>query len=357
MKSLFCILLLLGSNLLADTFSVPQPNTPLQFPQDHGSHPDYRIEWWYITGHLFTPAQRPFGFQATFFRFAGDRDDPVAPQNIFMAHMALTDIQESKFYHQEKLNREGWNAYAEVGRLDLRNANWTLIMPNATSEIIELKATIQGDVVFDLAMMPVKPRVIFGPDGVSRKGSDPDAVSYYISFTRLGTSGTLKVGKEEFQVTGEAWMDHEISSNQLSDNLAGWDWTAIQLDDGREIKAYRLRNHDGSTDAYSRFIWIGQDGQYQEFTPDVFSWNEVGYWSSPVTGAAYPIEVIIEGPSPEGRKTAYHLKPFLENQEITSRNRSLAYWEGACIVVDDNGNTIGRAYLELAGYAEPLNEP
>lgn len=345
-----------AATLSGSAFSIPQPNAHLEFPRAHGAHLDYGIEWWYLTGHLEGEGDRRFGYQATFFRFA--QEDPASnePSQIYMAHMALTDINNAQFYHQQKLNRDGWNTHAATDTLNLRNANWTLVMTDPERETMQLRATIDSTVEFNLILQPGKPMVRFGPEGLSRKGADPEAVSYYLSFTRLQTYGQLIIDGQVLEVSGESWMDHEIASNQLSEDLAGWDWTAIQLFDGREIKAYRLRRHDGSMDTFSRLIWIDREGATQEYEPGQFDWVEKGYWQSAETGATYPNTVELLTPWPgSSEQLTLRLEPVMEKQEVYGTGGSLAYWEGACEVYNEAGALVGRAYLELAGYAEPLN--
>jgi len=343
-------------------FAIPQPGAPLPFPATHGSHPDFKIEWWYLTGHLrtakgTTDGARRFGFQATFFRFAErppGAPAPATPQpgidenTLHMAHMAISDIDGGQFHFEERLTREGWDAFARVGALDLRNGNWSLRMTDPESEAMHLKFSVDGRAQADFQLLPTKPRVRFGEDGTSRKGPDPDARSYYISFTRLQVNGTLQIDGAPMAVEGQAWMDHEIASNQLSDDLVGWDWTAIQFNDGSEVKAYLLRQRDGTPSPFSAFIHIAVDGTVRYFGADDFRWEEERVWTSPTTGTRYPIGVRIVPPPHAGLPFGtLRLVPLLDNQEIDGAVGDTPYWEGACAVEDEAGRRIGAAYLEL----------
>lgn len=343
----------------AEGFPVPQPGTELKFPGAHGSHPDYRIEWWYLTGHLDVDEQPAYGFQATFFRFRNQPRDPENPDHssfgrntIHLGHMAITDIRRDSFHHAERLRRDGWDAWARPGGLDVRNGNWTLQMTDEQSEQMSLRFTVPGPLLANLELNPVKPLVVFGEDGTSRKGKDPAARSYYMSFTRLAVNGKVQVGDSLESVSGLAWMDHEVASQQLGDDLAGWDWTAIQLEDGREVKAYILRREDGSPDPWSRLIWIDENNQVTEIDTNNFEWETVRWWQSPHSEASYPIELKIHTTDPKtGESISFHLIPVRDDQEMRLDGSVSNYWEGACEVFDENGRYLGRAYLELVGYA------
>lgn len=348
----------------AEGFPVPQPHREHRFPESHGSHPAFRIEWWYLTGQLQNPAgEYSYGYQATFFRY---RENPLNPEKpdhpafgrdtIHLAHMALSDFDNEAFYYAEKLQRDGWDAYSKEKQLSVRNGNWTLKALNDDPFTMLLRFTPEDGVQVELELQSEKPLIIFGEDGTSRKGPDPDSRSYYFSFSRLKTVGTVNIGNQAFAVTGTSWMDHEIASRQLSDHLEGWDWTAIHLDDGREIKAYILRDADGLPDPYSRLIWIDQRGNTQEFGPESFEWQTIRRWRSPQSGIEYPIALKIQTVDPQsGQSLHLILEPVFDHQELILQSGVSNYWEGACSVKDVNGKTIGRAYLELVGYGGKMD--
>jgi predicted secreted hydrolase len=191
--------------------------------------------------------------------------------------------------------------------------------------------------------------VVFGKDGVSRKGADPRAASHYLTFPRLTASGVLTLGTERVEVQGEAWMDHEISSSQLDPQQIGWDWACIQLRDGREAMVYRMRRMDGSTDSFSTLAWVDAAGAVQH-TSD-FALVSRGTWRSPHTGAEYPAALELQVPASSVR---WRLEPLARDQEINGRITGLAYWEGACRVLDEQGAEIGSAFVELTGYSGDL---
>lgn len=350
--AMFCIVISSIANAqqtTADGFTIPQPGRQFTFPRDHGSHPEFRTEWWYITGHLDAKDGRRFGFQVTFFRQANRQRDGSVRQ-LHLAHTALLDAATGKFMHQERLNREGWDASSSTAGLDVRNSNWTL-KQDANTQRLHLAATVHADALLTLELEPAKPLAIFGENGVSRKGVSPSAASHYLTFPRLKTSGSLKLGSETLEVSGEAWMDHEFSSSQLDEGQVGWDWAALQFYDGTEMMVYRMRRDDGSTDAASRLVLVEKDGPQRALKSDTFSWKELARWQSPRSGAKYPIEVEIAF---EDRK--YRLRPLTKDQEQGGDITGLPYWEGACDVLDPNGKIVGRAFLELAGYAGDLRK-
>jgi predicted secreted hydrolase len=278
--------------------------------------------------------------------------------------MALLDVRSGKFFHQERLNREGWDAGASVETLDVRNGPWSLRFAERAgergdgagkeraAERMELRGGIRAEVNFTLTLEPAKPLVIFGEDGVSRKGAEATAASYYLTFPRLKTAGTLTVGDETRTVSGESWMDHEISSSQLGAGQVGWDWVSVQLNDGREIMFYRLRGGDGRSDAASTLTWIATDGR---LTTREFSWEVLDTWTSAETGGVYPARVRLSTTDPaSGKRVVLTLEPLAKAQELTGSLGGIPYWEGACRVVTEDGREAGRAFMELTGYAKAL---
>ncbi len=300
-------------------FLVPQPGRELEFPHDHGSHPMFKIEWWYLTGHLFDQRGRRFGYQATFFRYGLQPEsslsgDPFGSRQVHLTHMALTDPEGEAFHCEERLSRDGWDARARVGQLDVRNGNWSLEMTDNQTGALRLRGSIHSDVTFDLHLVPQKPLIRFGADGTSRKGPAPEARSYYLSYTRLMTEGTVHNGEGEFAVAGSSWMDHEIASSQLDSSYTGWDWIAIQLDDGWEVKAYLLREADGGNSPCSALIWISPDTDLHYRGPEDFEWDKSLSWTSPETGHTYPIRPVIRTRHPlSGKQVEFRFEPVMQN--------------------------------------------
>ena len=337
---------MLHAQTTADGFAIPQAGRVFVFPRDHGSHPEFRTEWWYVTGHLDAEGGRRFGFQVTFFRQA--RRDDGKTLHLHLAHAALLDARTGRFVHEERLNREGWDALSSETTLAVRNGNWSLKLDEVTQRM-HIAATVKGEVLLQLELEAVKPLVVFGKDGVSRKGASAEAASHYLTWPRLKTTGTVKIGADEHAVRGEAWMDHEFSSSQLEDGQVGWDWAALQLKDGREIMVYRMRRKDGSLDHASTLSVVERDGKVRQLSSDAFAWEVMEKWKSPRNGAEYPIRVRVrfEGES-------FELRPLAEDQEQDGGITRLPYWEGACDVINSRGQFAGRAFLELAGYAGDL---
>ena len=342
-------------------FAVPQPGHQFSFPGDHGSHPEFKIEWWYLTGHLFGANNRRFGFQATFFRSAGTphakNEAAFSPDSIYLAHMALLDVQSGKFIHQERLNRAGWDAFSKTGELDLRNGNWALRMTDTNRETMTVNGSLPGEAAFQLQLRPAKPLVVFGQNSVSRKAADPTAASYYLTFPRLQATGDVTFAGQKISVQGQAWIDHEISSSQLADGQAGWDWTCIQLRDGREIMAYRMRRKDGSTDPFSTLAWVDAKGKVTHLASDEFKLEAVSTWKSPTTGANYPVSLRLKTRDPQSHQPVnFLLEPLAQAQELAGASGSLSYWEGGCRVLDEQKREVGSAFLELTGYAGNLQK-
>ena len=342
-------------------FRIPTPHPAFSFPRDHGSHPEFRIEWWYITGHLRDDEGQRFGFQATFFRVALTPQDDGAERAVFgtnqlmMAHMALADPVAGSFVHEERLNREGWDAWARVDGLDLRNGNWSLQM--AKDGAMTLVGSVRSEVSFSLRLAPLKGPVFFGEGGLSRKGASESAASWYITFPRLHVTGHLDTAVATRPVVGEAWMDHEISSSQLEEEQVGWDWASLRLHDGREVMVYILRHRDGSVDPFSTLAWIDASGGVHHFSPDQFTWTSRRTWESPATGGRYPLDIVLTAPRHDGMgQEQFLLRPLMDEQEMVGHLGGVSYWEGACDVLDSDGVVVGEAYVELTGYAEELTD-
>ncbi len=349
----------------ADGFAVPQPGRRFEFPRDHGSHPNFKIEWWYVTGHLFGESDRRFGFQATFFRRAGPALTNGSPLTagselfgngeLHLAHMALLDVSGERFIYEERLNRVGWDAGSSTNTLAVHNGNWFLRLGTNASASLSLQGSIRGEAAFSLELTPTKPLVIFGEKGVSRKGASPTASSHYLTFSRLAVAGEVTLAGRKQSVRGQAWMDHEISSSQLDDDQAGWDWASLQLNDGREIMAYRLRKKDGRTDPFSQLAWVDAQSRVTNRNSTQFTWSTVRTWKSPATAGVYPVHVKLTTTDPSnGQSVSFTLEPIILPQELNGGLGGIPYWEGACHVLNEKAERVGSAYLELTGYVGSL---
>jgi predicted secreted hydrolase len=338
----------------AQNYKPAQPGYQYQFPRDHFDHPDYQTEWWYYTGNLKSPDGHRFGFELTFFRQAVARDANASPwhmHDLYMAHLALTDVSGHRFYHDERINRAGPGLAGIDEHTGLIwNGNWQ-------SQISESRQSLRGlneTFGIDLVLTPSKPPVIHGREGISQKAQGAGHASHYISFTRLQTSGSIQVNGTTYQVQGSSWMDHEFFSESLDNNESGWDWLSLQLDDNTELMLYRLRHKDGSVDPYSSGSYIDAQGRCQFLSSSDFTMTPSGkIWTSPETKGSYPLQWHLAIPS---LHVQLDISTPLATQEL-SGSIGPSYWEG---VIDITGQSAGNAlhgvgYLEMTGYASPFN--
>lgn len=342
---------LLPQNASAD-FKQVEPPAALEFPRSHGSHPEFKTEWWYFVGHLKTAEKRTFGFELTFFRVGLDPEaaSPSAwrHHSIYLTHLALTDDQGQAFYHDERSSRGAFDeAGADTAKLRVWNGDWRAALDENRLEI-RADAETFG---IQLELSPAKPVALHGDNGFSRKGPLAGQASYYSSFTRLTGGGSVRLNGQTYTIdAASAWMDHEVTSQELADDIAGWDWFAVQMDNGEEIMVYQLRRKDGAKSRWSKGSLIQKDGTVQGLGPDDFSIRVLGNWESPETGIRYPsgweIEIARTGQT-------LRLTPTVKGQELITQNSTgVTYWEGRCIVESENGS--GSAYVELTGYNRPL---
>ena len=354
-------LLIVVPGLAADTsqeFRIATEGYRYAFPRDHGAHDEFRTEWWYYTGQLTTKDGRPFGYQLTFFRRGMPRDQTKtlpsqwAVTQLYLAHFAVSDLSKGRFHFSEKISRAGLGkAGAARDRLHVWIDRWSAESPSAAPGTQTLQAA-DGDLAIQLTVSPRKPLVVHGTDGISHKGSATGQASHYYSFTSLATTGTLSIGAERFDVTGNSWMDHEFGSADLGKDLVGWDWFSLQLDDQRELMLYRLRRTDGSTDPASSGTVIDRDGQGHHLSIEDFTLEPTSYWTSQTSQARYPQRWRLTIPS---QQLSLELVPLMAEQELsTTHSTQVTYWEGA---IEATGSTQGRpargqGYMELTGYAE-----
>ncbi len=323
---------------------------PFVFPADHGPHPDFRSEWWYFTGNLETPAGRPFGFQLTLFRFALAPEAPGrasawATRQSYMGHFALADIAGGGFHPFQRLARGAAGlAGAEAEPLRVWLEDWVVTGRGGERPRFTLEAEEAG-VGVRLELESTKPLVLQGERGLSQKSAEPGNASYYYSLTRLAARGRVTVAGETHPVTGEAWLDREWSTSALGPDQAGWDWFALQLEDGRELMYYQLRRRDGSVDPHSAGVLVAADGSYRRVGAGEVDLAVTGRWESPRDGALYPARWRLRVADLDLEVT-----PRLADQELDLLVR---YWEGAVAVAGTAGGrpVSGRGYVELTGYA------
>ncbi len=336
------------------------PGYRLTFPADHAAHPAFQTEWWYYTGHLQTKAGQAYGYQLTFFRRRLDSSGPsLKPSkwfadNVYMAHMAITDETNRRFVYGEKLNRAALGlAGASDTRYHVWNEDW---LAERLGSVHHLKGDIPG-YTLNLILTPLKPPVLHGAqqDGLSQKGQGKGHASYYYSYTRLKTEGVLHTADGVVEVEGISWMDHEFGSTQLKDNQVGWDWFSVQLANDHELMLYHIRHRDGSIDPFSSGTLVRPDGSSVHLRREDFQVQTHGSWRSPKSGAVYPQGWTVRIPRFD---FTLRLDPVMAEQELVTDNSTrVTYWEGS---VRARGEMQGQAtdgvgYVELTGYVQRMN--
>ena len=370
---------------------------PFTFPLDHGPHPEYKTEWWYLTGHLRTSSGRRFGYQFTLFRTAIRPPAPAgsssdgAPQRmaepaetvptrqrstpatatpsttapstttpsgwrtdqIYMGHFAIVDEQTQVFRHEERFGRGAAGvagAQAEPFRVWLDD--WSLSAIPADQSLAPAHASPFGPAMalraigdpaaLTLTLTPTREMLLQGDQGYSRKGYESGQASYYYSYTRLASEGTLVVGADTFTVEGFSWLDREWSSSLLSDGQTGWDWFSMRLGDGSDLVFFRLRERNEADVPYTYGRLRHPDGRLQDLTE--YTLTPTAFWRPPdVPEAAYPIAWNLVLPEASMDLTITALAP---EQEL---HTTVRYWEGA---VDVIGSHRGEGYVELTGYVD-----
>lgn len=324
-------------------------NHPLAFPADYGSHPQFRTEWWYVTGWLTTEHGESLGFQITFFRTKPSIDEKnpssFAPRQLLIAHCAISDPKHGRLWQDQRIRRAGLGlAEARTRDTQVWIDRWSL-KRNSTAYTAKIDAE---DFSFDLTLSETQALLLNGNSGTSSKGPAPEAASYYYSLPHLRVAGAIKRQSTTDQVTGEAWLDHEWSSEYLDDQAVGWDWIGINLDDGAALMAFRIRGPQGES------RWAGgtlrsSDGHVQILQPEDVKFRAGRQWTSPRTGIAYPVHWQVRAGSRE-----FDLEPLLDDQENDTRlSTGAIYWEGAVRAYEQR-RPVGRGYLELTGYGERL---
>ncbi len=316
------------------------------FPADHGPHSGYRHEWWYLTGNLEDDNGRKFGYELTFFRLALSPDaiessSPWRTNVAYAAHFAVTDVEGDDFHFFDRYSR-GDGRLAGADEAQVWIDDWRL-ENDGDKWIVEAG---EEDVALTLDMTPIKPMMFNGDQGLSQKSEAPGNASYYYALTRLESSGTLKIGEEEFRINGLTWLDREWGTSALSAEQVGWDWYALHLSDGSDLMFYNLRNSDGTQHPYSAGSWFSSDGQKTALDNDDIIVEVTDTWESPL-GGIYP-----SGWKMFWRDKGLELTvtPMIKNQELNVTPR---YWEGAVSVTGtQNGAPIGGSgYVELTGYS------
>ena len=333
----------------AQDYAQVQPGHELQFPRDHGSHPQFRTEWWYLTGWVKDARGRDLGIQITFFRnrprLAEDNPSRFAPRQLLFAHAALADAKAGRLLHDQRAARAGFGlAEAGEGRTDVAIDDWSL-RQTAGGYSASIAAR---EFAYALEFKVAQSVLLQGERGLSRKGPLPAQASYYYSQPHLAVSGSVTLKGEKIAVSGEAWLDHEWSSEYLAAEAAGWDWVGLNLADGGALMAFRMRDKQGGT------LWAGGSlraagGRLRVLSPDEVRFEPLRRWRSPRTQAEYPVALRVQA-----GEMNFELEPMMDDQELDSRaSTGTIYWEGA-VRAKSGGRPLGLGYLELTGYWRPL---
>ncbi|HVK32717.1 MAG TPA: lipocalin-like domain-containing protein [Burkholderiaceae bacterium] len=355
-------LMAVGGALPAAKAQTVRPRA-LEFPRDHGAHPEFGIEWWYATGWLQRDAERgaarpAWGFQLTFFRtrtgLAEALPGRFAARQLLFVHAALTDLTARRLVHAERMVR--WTgdkptprAAAAHDDARVQVADWRLER-GADGRYACALGDQGAGFAWRLALAPTQPVLLQGDDGFSRKGPKPENASHYYSQPQLDVGGELAAGAGSRQaVHGRAWLDHEWSGSLMPERAVGWDWIGINLDDGGALMAFRLRDAQGAP------VWAGgtlrtRDGTLRRFTPDEVRFDALAWWTSAATRARYVVRWRITCGA--GR---YELQALVDAQELDGRaSTGTVYWEGLSELRNLEGQRLGLGYLEMTGYAAPL---
>ena len=324
---------------------------PFELPADHGPHPEFRNEWWYVTGNLADAAGRQFGYQLTLFRIAlsptaPPADSPWRANQVYMGHLALTDVAGNRHYGFERFSRAALGlAGAQATPFRVWLDDWTLTGGESDLFPLRIRAR-EGDIALDLTLDAGKPVVLQGDRGLSQKSAEPGNASYYYSHTRMPTQGMVSVAGQNFTVSGASWLDREWSTSALGPDQSGWDWFALQLDDGRELMFYRLRRKDGGMDSFSKGMLVAIDGHPRRLGGNEVELQPLGEWVSPHSRDRYPAGWRLRLPA---EKLDLTVTPKVADQEM---RLTVRYWEGAVAVNGRAGDRAisGQGYLEMTRY-------
>lgn len=364
---LFGLVISTATTAVGQQYKLALPGYQYQFPRDYFSHEEYQTEWWYYTGNLRAADGHRFGFELTFFRQGesppqqprpvaggpgdsrGANSDPWFVHDLWMAHLALSDVTGQHFYHEERLNRAGPGiAGVDAAAGLVWNGSWQAHIRDNDEDLRGVTAQ------FDLSLQlhSIKPPVIHGQNGVSQKAEGTGHASHYFSLTRLNTRGTIDLAGKAYAVEGDSWMDHEFFTGSMADDEAGWDWLSVQLDDGSDLMLYRIRHRDGSLDPYSSGTYVDQQGHPSHLSLKDFTMTPAGgNWTSEQAHGTYPERWLVSIPK---LQIKFEVKTPLRDQELVP-TYGPSYWEGTIDVTGTRGPAAlgGTGYLEMTGYSNP----
>lgn len=325
------------------------------FPEDHGPHLGFQTEWWYYTGNLVTAEGRRFGYQLTFFRrgltpAAPERLSDFATNQIYFAHFAVTDVAGNAHTAAERFSRGAAGLAGATGSpFGVWLEDWRAEALTPDGSAVHLMAQ-HGGLALDLTLRAAKPIVRHGDRGLSPKSDVPGNASYYLSYTRLDTTGEVSLDGAAFAVTGQSWFDHEWSTSALGAGAIGWDWFSLQLDDGRELMYFQIRREDGSLEPVSGGTLVAADGTPQFLSSSEVQLEVLSTWRSPETGGVYPARWRFSVP---GEQLVLEIEPLVADQEM---DVSFVYWEGAVRLTGQAGAVpiSGLGFVELTGYVTSI---
>jgi len=339
------LLNLLSDNSTISAGEIPEPNKEILFPQDHYDHPNFRNEWWYFTGNLKDINQQEFGYQFTIFRFdnyEGNSISSWSASDIYLGHLAISDINNSEYIHKEIFFRKSdlGLAGSDIDNNKIWISNWTI---EFDGNDVHLYAR-QDEIILDLILNSSSTPILHGNKGYSKKGADRSNASYYYSVTDYETTGEIVIDKSVYEVTGNSWYDHEWSSGVLPKNVIGWDWFSITFSDSSQLMMYQLRNTEGLPTDFSAGTFIDKNNKVTSLKEDQFKLSPVKYWESEATTIDYPLEWEIEIAELD---ISIRIIPKINKQEF---NSTITYWEGAIDILSENNSLLGEGYMELTGY-------
>ncbi|MBE2280647.1 MAG: carotenoid 1,2-hydratase [Ignavibacteriaceae bacterium] len=322
------------------------------FPKDHAAHPEFKTEWWYFTGNIINEKGENFGYQLTIFRNATSPVKPEISSNfltnqIYSGHFAISDIKQEKFYHSEIIEREFYPfAYSDTAGFLVTAGGWKIEFNSDTNgELPEILISASDSIKsINFTLVPDKKPVFHGDNGLSPKSYKPGNASYYYSFTRLKTLGTMTINGDTHQISGNSWMDREWSSGALDKDQKGWDWFSIQLVDSTEIMFFRLRDFSGNTN-FAKGTFIFKDGATRLLKNEDVTLHATSNWKNS-DGIFYPSSWTLRVPSID---LELNINTSIPNQELKT---FVNYYEGAIIItgIKSGVSISGKGYVELTGY-------
>ncbi|MFK7845340.1 MAG: lipocalin-like domain-containing protein [Rhodothermales bacterium] len=346
----------IGQALAGDTtgYARATASKPIRFPEDHGPHPAFKLEWWYYTGNLKTVAGRRFGYQFTIFRNAlappdtasHDTESSWRTNQLYFAHFAVSDIEEEEFYAFERFSRGAAGlAGAQGAPFKVWLEDWQAEQLGADVPPMQVRAEQDG-VKIDFTMDLAKPIVLQGDAGYSVKGPGYGNASYYYSMTRLNTTGSITIDGETHEIEGLSWMDREWSTSLLTEDQEGWDWFSLHLDDGHDLMYFNVRNKSAAAaPPHADGVLVDAAGARLALEPKDVQLEVLETWTSP-KGGVYPSKWRLQVPE---QGLDLYIEPYFANQEL---DLAVRYWEGAVKIEGSAGGkpVAGSGYVELTGY-------